>query len=137
MTKSKILPIISYLLLGISTLLGILFYANVITENPFIIWTYFLLGLAVALTLVFSIINIFQSKENAKRSLIYLILVGALVLISYLFASPSIPHFFGYQSFNITPGVSRFVGTGLYMTYICGTLAVLAILYSEIRSALL
>ncbi len=136
MAKSKILSIISDVLVGVSTLLGILFYANVITENPFIIWAYILLGLAVGLTLFFSIVNVFQSKENAKKSLISILIVGVLVFISYLLASPSIPHFLGYEAFNITHGISRFVGTGLYMSYICGTLAFLSVIYSEISSAL-
>lgn len=136
MSISKIVSIISYILVGISAIFGVLFYANVITENSFIIWAYILLGLATSITLIFAIINIFKSKENAKKSLISLLIVAVLVFVSYLLASPSIPHFLGYEEFNITPGVSRFVGTGLYMTYISGILAFLSIIYSEISSAL-
>ncbi|MCK5823039.1 MAG: hypothetical protein KAG95_03485 [Bacteroidales bacterium] len=136
MSANKIVSIVSYFLLGLSALLGVLFYAHVITEEPFIIWAYILLGLAVAITLIFSIANIFQSKENAKKSLIFILIAGVLLLISFLLASSSIPHFLGYEAFDITPGVSKFVGTGLYMTYICGALAFLSIIYSEISSAL-
>ena len=136
MSINKIVSIISYVLIGISVILGVLFYGEVITEEPFIIWAYILLGLATAITLIFSVVNIFQSKENAKKSLVSIIVIGVLLLISFLLASPSIPHFFGYEEFNITHGVSRFVGTGLYMTYICGALAVLSIIYSEISSAI-
>ncbi len=135
MSISKIVSIISYILLGVCAILGIFFYTNVITENPFIIWAYILLGLAASIALIFSIINIFQSKENAKNSLIYLLIVGVLLFISYLLASSSIPHFFGSDAFNITAGVSRFVGTGLYMMYICGILAFLSVIYSEVSSA--
>ena len=136
MSINKIISIISYVLLGISAILGVLFYGDVITEEPFIIWAYILMGLATAITLIFSVVNIFKSKENAKKSLISILFVGVLLLVSFLLASSSIPHFIGYEDFNITPGVSKFVGTGLYMTYICGTLAFLSIIYSEISSAL-
>ena len=136
MSINKIVSIVSYVLVGISVVLGILFYAHVITEEPFIIWAYILLGLTTAITLIFSFINIFQSKENAKKSLISILVIGALLFISFLLASSSIPQFFGSEDFNITPGVSKFVGTGLYMTYICGILAFLSVIYSEISSAL-
>ncbi|MBE9466965.1 MAG: hypothetical protein IMY72_01435 [Bacteroidetes bacterium] len=136
MSINKIVSIISYVLMGISVILGVLFFGDVITENPFIIWAYILLGLAVAITLIFSVVNIFKSKENAKKSLISILLAGVLLLISFFLASSSIPHFFGWETFDITPGVSRFVGTGLYMTYICGAIAVLSIIYSEISAAL-
>ena len=135
MSINKIVSIISYVLLGISVILGVLFYVHVITEEPFIIWAYILLGLAAAITLIFSVVNIFKSKENAKKSLISILLVGVLLLVSFLLASSSIPHFFGSEDFDITPGVSKFVGTGLYMTYICGALAFLSVIYSEISSA--
>lgn len=157
---SKITKILSYILFAISILFGVLFYNGVMTAEPvpehivvalektmftmeqmgssldnFVYVVYLLFGLATLSTLLFSILNIFKSAKTAKRSLMSIILVGAVIFAAYALASPEIPTFFGSEKFNITPAVSQTVGTGLFAMYLFFIIAVVGILYTEIRGA--
>ena len=129
---SKIVTIGSYVLMGISALLVILFYAGTISEEPFIIWAYFLVILAVVSTVVFSFMQIFSSGKNAKKGLMGVGILVGLVVISWLIASPEIPQFLGVEDFDLTPAVSRNVGTGLIATYILAIVAIGSMIYSEV-----
>lgn len=157
---SKITRILSYILFAIALLFGALFYNSVVTSEPvpdhivvaiektmfnmeqmgssldnFVYVVYLLLGLAAISTLLFSILNIFKNAKTAKRSLISLVLLGAVFFAAFLLASPEIPTFFGSEKFNITPVVSRTVGTGLFSMYLFFVIAVVGILYTEISGA--
>lgn len=157
---SKITSILSYVLFGISILFGGLFYYTVITMDPvpediqiplektkfiieqmgstldnFVYVVYLLVGIAALSTLLFSIINIFNSAKTAKRSLISIGILAVMIFISFSFASPVIPNFLGVEKFNITPAISRAVGTGLFAMYLFFIVAVISIFYTEIRSA--
>jgi uncharacterized membrane protein YuzA (DUF378 family) len=103
--------------------------------DNFVYVVYLLVGLAAVATVLFSILNVFSSAKTAKRSLISLGLLGAVLFLAYSLASPEIPVFFGSENFDITPASSRGVGTGLYAMYLFFVLAVLSIFYTEIRNA--
>ncbi|PLX18893.1 MAG: hypothetical protein C0599_11570 [Salinivirgaceae bacterium] len=103
--------------------------------DNFVFVVYLLVGLAAAATVLFSILNVFSSAKTAKRSLVSLGLLGAVLFMAYSLASSEIPVFFGSENFDITPGVSRGVGTGLFAMYLFFVLAVLSIFYTEIRNA--
>jgi hypothetical protein len=157
---SKITSILSYILFGISILFGGLFYYTVMTmeEVPehiqiplektkyiieqmgstldnFVYVVYLLVGLAAISTVLFSIVNIFNSAKTAKRSLISLGALGVMIFVSYSLASSTIPNFLGVEKFDITPAISRGVGTGLFAMYLFFVVAVISIFYTEIRSA--
>lgn len=157
---SKITKILSYILFAISILFGVLFYNSVMTAEPvpehlvvalektmfnmeqmgssldnFVYVVYLLFGLATISTLLFSVLNIFKSAKTAKRSLMSLVLIGIIVFSAYMLASPEIPTFFGSEKFNITSTVSQTVGTGLFAMYLLFIIAVVGILYTEVRGA--
>ncbi|MCK4661680.1 MAG: hypothetical protein KAT68_02345 [Bacteroidales bacterium] len=139
-TISRIITIISIVLMGVSALLGLLFYIGVITEEPFIIWAYILVGTGAIAILVFSVMNIFSNKKAAKGSLIGLLFVAVLLFISYLLASDEILIFMGSEQFfeeggAISPNTfSKLVGTGIYSMYVLFVLAFASAIYVEIAS---
>lgn len=124
----------SYVLMGISALATILFYAGTITESLFLIWAYFLFFIAVASTLVFSFMRIFSSAKSAKQGLMSLGILVILVFIAWLIASPEIPQFLGVEEFNVTPAISRNVGTVLIVTYILFIVAIGSMLYYAVKN---
>lgn len=124
----------SYVLMGISALATILFYAGTITESLFLIWAYFLFFIAVASTLVFSFVKIFSSAKSAKQGLMSLGILVILVFIAWLIASPEIPQFLGVEEFNVTPAISRNVGTVLIVTYILFIVAIGSMLYYAVKN---
>ena len=131
---NKIASIFLYVLMGVSALLTILFYTGIITESPFIIWAYFLFGIAVTITLAFAVIQVFGSAKSMKRALMSIGILILLVFISWLLASPEIPTFTGIDKFNLTHVASRNIGTGLYMVYILAIIAIGSMIYSEVAN---
>ena len=135
---TRFISILLYSMMGISALLGILFYVGTITEEPFLVWTYILFGIAAISTLVFSIMGVFMSKKAAKRGLVSLGVFVVIILLAYILADDEILTFIGYEKFfyediSMNPNAfSRIVGTGLYTMYIFGIVAILSMIYSEV-----
>lgn len=157
---AKLTNILSYILFALAVVFGAAFYYTVVTSEPvpeyitipaektafmmkelgsslnnFTIVVYILLGLAAISSVLFSFVNIFKSKRTAVRSLISIAILGGVILVAYVLASPEIPKFLGAEKFDITATSSRMVGTGLFSMYLFFVLAVFGILYTEIRGA--
>lgn len=124
----------SYVLMGISALAAILFYMGAISESLFLIWAYFLFFVAVAATVSFSFMRIFSSAKSAKQGLMSLGIMVILVFIAWLIASPEIPQFLGVDDFNITPAISRNVGTVLIVTYMLFIVAIGSMFYNAVKN---
>ena len=65
-----------------------------------------------------------------------LLIIAAIVLVSYLLASDEVPVFLGSDKFVeqgiLTPSVSKWVDTGLFTTYIFFALSIVAFIYSSV-----
>lgn len=135
----KLASILQIVLMVVSVVLFVLLVINIDDEkNPGsvarlwiernILWAYILFGLATVITVLFSIVQIFTDKAKAKSAIISLIFMGGILAISYALASGDLPSFFGVEKFiadgSLTESVSKWVGTGLYMTYILSGLTV-------------
>jgi magnesium-transporting ATPase (P-type) len=135
---TKYISILFYVLMGISALLGALFYLDLTSENLFLIWTYILFGGAAIATFIFSIVGLFMNQKAAKRSLVSFGIVAVIILVGYILASGEILTFSGYEEFfyennSMDPNVfSKLVGTSLYTMYIFGIVAIVSMFYSEI-----
>ncbi len=142
---SKIINYILYSLLGISIVLILIFYIGgvvpgtegtsmeepVITEL-FLRWTYLLvIGTAVTV-LGFSIFNMIIHPKGLKKGLLVLLGVAVLIVVAYFLASDATLTMDGYDGTQNEPVTLKWVGTGLWTTYILAIGAVLAILYSEV-----
>lgn len=127
---TKILSITLYSIIGISTLLGILFYSDAISESVLMYWCYLLLAVAALAAIVFPIIGMTQNPKGAKSALIGL---GAMILVfvlAYVLAGDEIVP--AYEGFIDSPAQSKMVSAGLIAFYILAIGAILATIYSSI-----
>jgi len=140
-----IIKIILWVIMGISLILFGWFYfgsdvsgtkgtnlAEPVATNYMLWWAYILFGLAVIITLIFALVNIFTNPGGAKKALVSLVIIAILVGVSYLLASNQTLKMPGYEGGGNTPVVLKWVGTGLIATYLLAAIAILAILYVEI-----
>ncbi|MBN2669239.1 MAG: hypothetical protein JXR60_08410 [Bacteroidales bacterium] len=143
---SKIVQYIMYALLGISVVMILIFFfggtdvATFANEKDYtypsftdniIYWTYALFLVATVSAVLFSVYLVVSDFKKAKNALIG---VGALLVvvgIAYAMASDVIPTFYNADKFNITESVSKWVGTGLFTTYLLGGIAVVGIIITE------
>ena len=142
----KIVTIVLWVLLIISAVLVISMMAN-ISENEMdstmggwintnLVWAYILMGIGAGVAIIAGIIHMFTDIKAAKKGLVALVFMGAVILVSYLLASDEIPQFIGVQKFindgTLTGQVAKLVDTGLYATYILLALAALSVVFSGV-----
>ncbi|MBL4709469.1 MAG: hypothetical protein JKY48_13620 [Flavobacteriales bacterium] len=121
---SKILPTVLYVLLGISALLGLLFYTGVVETELLMSWCYVLLGLATAVAVVFPILAMTKNPKAAKSALIGVGALAVVFIISYALAGDEMTP--KYEKFISGPGESKLVSMGLIAFYILAIGAVIA-----------
>ena len=125
---SKILPIVLYVLLGVSALLGILFYVGTVDSQILITWCYILLGLATAAAVIFPILGMAKDPKSAKSALIGVGALAVVFIISYVLAGDEMTP--KYEKFISGPAESKLVSTGLIAFYILAIMAIIAIVSS-------
>ena len=142
----KIVTIILWVLLIVSAVLIVSMMANISENeadptmggwiNTNLIWAYVLMAVGAGVAIIAGIFHMFTDIKAAKKGLIALVFMGAVVLVSYLLASDEIPQFIGVQKFindgTLTEQVAKLVDTGLYATYILLALAALSIVFSGV-----
>jgi len=143
----KISTIVLYILAAISVVFAILFFvggnvtdaSGIETDEPIftalnLTWAYILFFSAVVITVLFSIVHIITHPKALKGALISIGIGAVLVAIAYLLASDAPVG--GRGAAETTATTLKWVGTGLYVTYILGGLAIAGIIISEIYRAL-
>lgn len=131
---STLIKVLSWLLMGVSVILTVLFYTGNISEEPFIIWAYILFGLAALFALVFPLYFFIRNPKNALKTLLGLALMGVVALVGYVLADPT-PMYSPTNdpNFSIT-NVLVLTDTGLIATYILFAVALVLMLYTGARS---
>jgi len=141
---SKILRIVLIVLMALSAFICVLFYVGGESApdqptftNLYIVWAYVLTGLAVGFTVIFPIIQMITNPKNAKKGLMGILALGAVVLVSYLLSSGDLlgiidPELIEYD----VPSTLKYAGTMLYTNYVLAGLAIVAMVYSEISKVL-
>ncbi|MCD4744980.1 MAG: hypothetical protein K8R58_01630 [Bacteroidales bacterium] len=101
--------------------------------NNYALLSYLALGLTTFLALLFPII--FMILDPKKAIKVFLAFAGLVIIgvISYSFASNSF-NIEELQRLDTTVETSKIVGASLYFTYIIGGLTVLSVIYSGISS---
>lgn len=127
---SKILPIVLYVLLGISTLLGVLFYSDVIGSDTLIYWCYALLALGIVITLISSLVRMIGNPKAGKSALVGLVALVVVFAVSYVLAGNEMTP--KYADFISTPEASKLVGSGIIAFYILGLGAIAAVVISSL-----
>ena len=135
MNFSKITQITLYILLGVSVVIGTLFYMGSISEEPLIYLMYALFGTTTIIAIGFPVAYMIFNPKSAKNTLIGLVFLAIVVGISYMLASDQVMHIVGYTGTDNNPTTLKQVGTGLYTMYILFGLAFLAIIYTEISNS--
>ncbi len=99
-------------------------------------WAYILLAIAAIAALLFPLITIVTDLKAILRLLALLAGAAVLLLVSYfVFASDATIDILGYTGTdNSDPTTLKWIGTGLFSTYIIFGLALLSILYSEVAN---
>lgn len=139
-----------YVLMGVSLIIIVAFYlggTDTVTfangkeysypnfTDNMMMWTYGLFIVSVASAVLFPIYTMITDFQKAKRSLLGVLALAVVVGIGYTLASSAIPTFHNVEKFNITESISKNVGTGLFVTYLLGGIAILGILYTEISKS--
>ncbi|MBN2262892.1 MAG: hypothetical protein JW735_08270 [Prolixibacteraceae bacterium] len=139
----KFTSIILWVLMVLSVGLFVYMVANIDDEsNPGKIavqaitlnlnWAIGLFAIATVVAIVFALFQMFGEKSKAIRALIVLAIFAVVLGVSYSVSSSEIPSFFGVEKFladgTLTANISRWVDTGLYVTYILFASAFLAII---------
>ncbi|MEZ5103408.1 MAG: hypothetical protein R2757_02845 [Draconibacterium sp.] len=142
----RIVTIILWVLILISTVLVVSLMVNIsdVDEDPtmgrwinsILIWSYILVGVGAGIAILAGLFHAITDRSAAKKSVISIVFLGAVVIIAYLVASPAIPQFPGVDKFindgTLTEKISKWVDTGLYATYILLGIAILSILFSSV-----
>jgi hypothetical protein len=99
-------------------------------------WAYILLAIAAIAALLFPLISMATDVKAILRLLAVLAGAAVLVIVSYfVFASDTTIDILGYTGTdNSDPVTLKWIGTGLFSTYIIFGLALLSILYSEVAN---
>lgn len=129
---SKIVQWVLYVLMGITTLIGILFYTNTVSNtNLLIYWGYILLILVIATTLVVSLRGILQKPKSAIKLLIIVVAMALIFFISFTVSENTFSQAF-LEKQEVTETTVRLVGAGAIVLYLFGLGAIGAIIYSTI-----
>lgn len=89
--------------------------------------TYFLIAVAVILTVFFSIFHIVQNLGKAKGALLGILFLVVIFVIAYFLSTSEV-----YPKFNIGPTASKWIGAGILSTFILIGLALVTVVYAEV-----
>ena len=142
----KIITILLWVLLIISSVLIVSLMVNISENetdptmgswiNSNLIWAYILVAIGAGVAVVSGILYMVTDKKAAKGGITAIVFIGAVALVSYLFASNTIPQFVGVEEFindgTLNSKVAKLVDTGLIATYILLGLAILSIVFSSV-----
>lgn len=133
----KYLSIIKYVLLIVSAILVIAGAVTFVdgeentTLNLMLVWSFVMIVLTIALTVIMPLITVFQNPKSAVRSLIGLGLIVVVFLVSYALATDDPITLANGKviddSFDL-----KFSDTALWATYIAFAGVILSILYGEL-----
>ena len=145
----RIGQIFFYLLMAVSVVLVVIFYVKNGSVNPddsidkqmaelgpvfngFVIWTYFMVAVAVFFTLIFPIINMVTNPKSGLKSLISIAFLALVLFIGYQLADDTTLVLPGYTGSDNVASTLKLTGMGIYTMYFLFGGALLAVLYSSI-----
>ena len=99
--------------------------------NPYFGIAVVLMVIGFASTVIFAVVQLISDPKAAIRVLISLALLGGIYAVSYMMASGNIDAPV-YENFNVNSDESRLIGSLIYLVYLLGAAAILAIMGSSI-----
>ncbi|MCD4834205.1 MAG: hypothetical protein K8R31_10455 [Bacteroidales bacterium] len=137
---TKILRIVLIVLLAISALLTILFYAGgedisgqPVYTNIFLLWAVLLTGIAVVVTVIFPVIQMITNPKNAKKGLLGVVAIVVVIAIAYGLSSGEAlgvrnPDLVQYD----VPSTLKYAGTMINSIYVLAIIAFVSVMYVEV-----
>ena len=122
---------ILYLLLALSVIPGILFYAGMLDTELFINWAKLLLIVAVAVMVISPIYGFITNPQNLVKMLISVAVMVVVVVLAYSLSGNQFTEY-RLEELKTTAETSELVGMGFYVTYIAFGLTVVSILYASV-----
>ncbi len=89
-------------------------------------------GLIVIFAIGKFIETLISEPKKAIKSIVSIGVIAIVVVLAYILASDAIPNFMGAEKFNVTPSMSRWVDTGLWVAYLFFAFAFVGIVYTEV-----
>jgi hypothetical protein len=142
---NKLTLILLWVLMGLTAIFALIFFIGGVvpgTEgtryeepkitNSFIIYAYVLLGIAILITLFFTVRNFVLNPKGLRLSLIALGVSVVLIGIAALLADNTVLDLPHYKGKDNVPRTLFLTDIGLYVAYFLFALAFLAIIYSVI-----
>ncbi len=102
--------------------------------SPLIYLSYVILFACVAVVLIYVFKNLFSSKETLKKSMITIGLLLGLLIISYIIADGS-DVYNVKKELMVSGSASKWVSTGLNMSYILGFISVGSLFFFMFKNA--
>lgn len=106
--------------------------------DPFITFTFIMLGLTTVITVVFSIWSLIQNPAALKKALITLAVMGVLLVLAYVSANDhEITNKFG-QVIDLGEAgpISKNTGTLIKYTYFLGAIGLACVLWGTVKDML-
>ena len=142
---NKLTLILLWVLMGLTVIFAVIFFIGGVvpgTEgtryeepkitNSFIIYAYVLFGIALLITLFFSVRNFLLNPKGLRLSLITLVIGVVLIGIAALLADNTVLDLPHYKGKDNVPRTLFLTDVGLFLAYFLLALAFLAIIYSVI-----
>jgi hypothetical protein len=142
---NKLTLILLWVLMGLTAIFALIFFIGGVVpgtegtryEEPkitdsFIIYAYVLLGIAILITLFFTIRNFVLNPKGLRLSLIALGIAVILIGIAALLADNTVLDLPHYKGKDNVPRTLFLTDIGLYVAYFLFALSFLAIIYSVI-----
>jgi len=142
---NKLTLILLWVLMGLTVIFAVIFFLGGVvpgTEgtryeepkitNSFIIYAYVLFGIALLITLFFTVRNFVLNPKGLRLSLITLVIGVVLIGIAALLADNTVLDLPHYKGKDNVPRTLFLTDVGLYLAYFLLALSFLAIIYSVI-----
>ena len=142
---NKLTLILLWVLMGLTAIFAVIFFLGGVvpgTEgtryeepkitNSFIIYAYVLFGIAILITLFFTVRNFVLNPKGLRLSLIALGIAVVLIGIAALLADNTVLDLPHYKGKDNVPRTLFLTDVGLYLAYFLLALSFLAIIYSVI-----
>ena len=133
--NNKLFSIILISLLGLSALLSVLFAIDIVSEGLLIVWCYILLGIASVVAIVFPMIMMVQNPKKAKSVMIGVASLLFICVIGY-FMSGNEVHINYDGDILADAGTSLKSEAGIIASYILLAGAIGVIIFAEVSKML-
>ena len=108
---------------------------NAMGVNVMLIYAYVVFAVALVLAIMFPLINIISNPKGAMRTLIGVVAMLVIFFVSYLLSSDAPVPNPAANAYITKSAVLKLTDVGLYAGYAIFVIAILVILWGEIRSA--